>query len=94
LLKFKAAIDQPSPQERCGLEALLHPFEDNAGKMTLLFNRLMSRVRCDIEKIFGWWKRSARNGRVRYVGRESNRRELEFKSICRNLKQLVTLSGT
>ncbi|MDE2020911.1 MAG: IS5 family transposase [Patescibacteria group bacterium] len=62
-------------------------------KTTLLFNRLMSRVRCGIEKVFGWWKRSALYRRVRYVGREPNRLELEFKSICWNLKRLVTLTG-
>lgn len=27
--EIKAAIDQLSPQERCELEALLHPFEDD-----------------------------------------------------------------
>jgi transposase, IS5 family len=63
-------------------------------KTTVLFNRLMSRVRCGIEKIFGWWKRSAGYRRVRYVGREPNRLELEFKSICWNLKRLISLSGT
>jgi IS5 family transposase len=61
-------------------------------KTTLLFNRLMSRVRCGIEKIFGWWKRCAGYWQVRYVGREPNRLELEFKSICWNLKRLATLT--
>jgi IS5 family transposase len=61
-------------------------------KTTLIFNRLMSRFRCGIEKIFGWWKRSALYRRVRYVGREPNRLELEFKSICWNLKRLVSLT--
>ncbi len=63
-------------------------------KTTLLFNRLMSRWRCGIEKVFGWWKRNALYRRVRYVGRDPNRLELEFKSICWNLKRLVTLTGT
>jgi hypothetical protein len=27
--EIKAAIDQLSPQERCELEALLHPFDDD-----------------------------------------------------------------
>jgi hypothetical protein len=27
--EIKAAIDQLSPQERCELESLLHPFEDD-----------------------------------------------------------------
>ncbi len=62
-------------------------------KTTLLFNRLMSRVRCGIERIFGWWKRCTGYRRVRYVGRDPNRLELEFKSICWNLKRLVNLTG-
>ena len=57
----------------------------------LRLNRLFSSIRCQIEKVFGWWKRSAVYRRVRYVGREPNRLELEFKSICWNLKRLVNL---
>jgi IS5 family transposase len=56
-------------------------------------NRLFSSIRCKIEKVFGWWKRSAGYRRVRYVGRERNRLELEFKCVCWNLKRLATLSG-
>jgi IS5 family transposase len=56
-------------------------------------NRLFSSIRCKIEKVFGWWKRSTGYRRVRYVGREANRLELEFKSVCWNLKRLVTLSA-
>lgn len=62
--------------------------------LTVRFNALMSRIRCGIEKPFGWWKRSTGYRRVRYVGRQPNRLELEFKSICWNLKRLVTLTGT
>lgn len=62
-------------------------------ELTVKFNGLMSRVRCGIERIFGWWKRSALYRRVRYVGRDPNRLELEFKSICWNLKRLATLTG-
>ena len=62
-------------------------------RTTVLFNAVMSRVRCGIEKIFGWWKRSTGYGRVRYVGRDPNRLELEFKSVCWNLKRLVSLTG-
>jgi len=54
-------------------------------------NRLFSSVRCKIEKVFGWWKRSAGYRRVRYVGRAANRLELEFKCICWNLKRLANL---
>jgi IS5 family transposase len=55
-------------------------------------NRRFSSIRCKIEKVFGWWKRSAGYRRVRYVGWEANRLDLEFKRVCWNLKRLVTLS--
>ena len=61
---------------------------------TLRANRLLSSIRCKIEKVFGWWKRSAGYRRVRYVGHEPNRLELEFKSICWNLKRLTNLLTT
>jgi IS5 family transposase len=54
-------------------------------------NRLFSSIRCKIEKVFGWWKRSTGYRRVRYVGREHNRLELEFKCVCWNLKRLASL---
>lgn len=57
-------------------------------------NRLFSSIRCKIEKVFGWWKRCSGYRRVRYVGQAANRLELEFKSICWNLKRLVTLIPT
>jgi transposase, IS5 family len=60
---------------------------------TLRVNKLLSAIRCGIEKPFGWWKRSAGYRRVRYVGREPNRLELEFKCVCWNLKRLVSLAG-
>jgi len=59
---------------------------------TVRVNRLLSSIRCKIEKVFGWWKRSAGYRRVRYVGREPNRLELEFKCVCWNLKRLANLS--
>lgn len=59
---------------------------------TVRANRLFSSIRCKIETVFAWWKRSAGYRRVRYVGREPNRLELEFKSICWNLKRLTTLT--
>ena len=63
-------------------------------RTTLSFNAALSRVRCGIEKIFGWWKRCTGYGRVRYVGRDPNRLELEFKCVCWNLKRLTSLTGT
>jgi len=61
---------------------------------TLRANRLFSSIRSRIEGVFGWWKRSAHYRRVRYEGWQANRLELEFKSICWNLKRLATLSAT
>jgi IS5 family transposase len=55
-------------------------------------NRLLSAMRCGIEKVFGWWKRCTGYRRVRYVGRDPNRLELEFKCVCWNLKRLANLS--
>jgi IS5 family transposase len=59
---------------------------------TTRVNRLLSALRCGIEKVFGWWKRCTGYRRVRYVGRQPNRLELEFKCVCWNLKRLATLS--
>ena len=60
---------------------------------TVRVNRLLSAIRCGVEKIFGWWKRCTGYGRVRYVGRDPNRLELEFKCMGWNLKRLVSLTG-
>jgi IS5 family transposase len=54
-------------------------------------NRTYGTRRKRIEKIFGWWKRSAAYRIVRYVGAAANRLELEFKSIAWNLKRLTKL---
>jgi IS5 family transposase len=54
-------------------------------------NRLLSGIRCRIEKVFGHWKRSVGYRRVRYVGWARNRLELEFKCIGWNLKRWVNL---
>jgi len=59
---------------------------------TVRANRLFSSIRCKIETVFAWWKRSAGYRRVRYVGQMANRLELEFKSICWNLKRMANLS--
>jgi transposase, IS5 family len=60
---------------------------------TLRSNRLFSSIRCKVETVFAWWKRSAGYRRVRYVGQGANRLELEFKSICWNLKRLANFSA-
>jgi len=58
---------------------------------TIRLNQALSRLRSGIEKVFGWWKRCTGYRRVRYVGREPNRLELEFKSICWNLKRWMNV---
>ncbi len=54
-------------------------------------NQVFGAVRCQIEKVFGWWKRCTGYRRVRYMGHDPNRLELEFKCVCWNLKRLVSL---
>jgi IS5 family transposase len=66
-----------------------HPLGEPARRL----NRLLSSVRCGIERIFGHWKRTLGYRRVRYVGWARNRLELEFKCIAWNLKRWVTLSA-
>ncbi len=56
-------------------------------------NRLFRSIRCRIEKMFGWWKRSTGDRRVRDVGRAANRLELEFKGVCWNRKRPAKLSA-
>jgi IS5 family transposase len=66
-----------------------HPLGEPGERM----NRFLSGVRSRIEKIFGHWKRSLGYRRVRYVGREPNRLELEFKCVVWNLKRWVNVSA-
>jgi IS5 family transposase len=54
-----------------------HPLGEPGERM----NRFLSGVRSRIEKIFGHWKRTLGYRRVRYVGRDPNRLELEFKCV-------------
>jgi IS5 family transposase len=60
---------------------------------TVRANRWFSSIWCKIETVFTWWKRSAGYRRVRYVGQAANRLELEFNSICWNLKRMANLSA-
>jgi IS5 family transposase len=64
---------------------------EKLSKATLRVNKLLSSMRSGIERVFGWWKRSAGYRRVRYVGWARNRLELELKSICWNLKRWTKL---
>ena len=66
-----------------------HPLGEPARRI----NRLLSGVRSRVEMVFGWWKRCTGYRRVRYVGREPNRLELEFKCVCWNLKRWVNVSA-
>ena len=85
--------------EWCGRHKVAHGILRKASRgqklrpATLRVNRLFSSIRCKIEKVFGWWKRSAGCRRGWYVGRAAYRLELEFKCIRWNLKRLVNLSA-
>jgi len=85
--------------EWCGRKGIANGILEKPGRGQKLrpaavrMNRLFSSIRCKIEKVFGWWKRSAGYRRVRYLGLARNRLELEFKSVCWNLKRLATLSA-
>ena len=85
--------------EWCGERGIANGILEKPGRgqkrrpAAVRMNRLFSSIRCKIEKVFGWWKRSAGYRRVRYVGHARNRLELEFKSICWNLKRLTNLSA-
>lgn len=85
--------------EWCGRRGIANAILEKAVRGRVLrpaavrMNRLFGAVRCRIEKVFGWWKRSTGYRRVRYLGREANRLELEFKSIAWNLKRLASLGA-
>lgn len=53
------------------------------------FNYMLSRLRSPVEGLFGWWKQRAGYRRVRYLGRDPNRLELELKCIAWNLKRMA-----
>lgn len=55
------------------------------------YNKLISRIRGRIEKIFGYFKRTLGFRRSRYRGLSPGRLELELKSICWNMRRSVTL---
>jgi IS5 family transposase len=54
-------------------------------------NRILSRLRCPIERVFGTWKRCYRYSRARYLGLKKNRLQLVLTSIAYNLRKLERL---
>ncbi|WCJ59507.1 transposase [Fontisphaera persica] len=57
------------------------------------FNWVLSRMRSGVERVIGGMKHWAGYRRVRYLGREPNRLELEFKSLCWKMKRLVKVAA-
>ena len=58
-------------------------------------NKLISRVRARVEKVFGTLKRSYGYSRVRYIGIERNATEMWFKCMAYNLRRAdrIVLNG-
>jgi IS5 family transposase len=66
-----------------------HPLGEPGARI----NRFLSGARSKVEKVFGHWKRTLGSRRVRYVGREPNRLEVEFQCGVGNLKLWVNMSS-
>jgi transposase, IS5 family len=54
-------------------------------------NRVLSRMRCPVERIFGTLKRSYRYSRARYLGLRKNSLQLTIMSMAYNLRRMERL---
>ena len=54
-------------------------------------NRVLSRWRCPVERVFGTWKRCYRYSRARYLGLRKNGLQLAIMSIAYNLRKMEKL---
>jgi len=54
-------------------------------------NRILSKWRCPIERVFGTWKRSYRYNRARYLGLRKNGLQLTITSMAYNLRRMGKL---
>jgi len=75
---------QSSIQKKGGYHIKLTPADQDA-------NERKSRVRRNIERIFGHFKQWQGYRRVRYLGRARNQLELTLKAVAYNLKRLVKI---
>lgn len=54
-------------------------------------NRILSKLRCPVERVFGTLKRSYRYSRARYLGLKKNSLQLTLMSIAYNLRRMERL---
>lgn len=54
-------------------------------------NKILSKLRCPVERIFGTLKRSYRYNRARYLGLRKNNLQLTLMSIAYNLRRMEKL---
>ena len=54
-------------------------------------NRILSRLRCPVERLFGTFKRSYRYSRARYLGLKKNLLQLTITSMAYNLRKMGRL---
>lgn len=54
-------------------------------------NRILSRMRCSVERVFGTLKRSYRYSRARYLGLRKNFLQLAIMSMAYNLRRMEKL---
>ncbi len=54
-------------------------------------NRILSKLRCSVERIFGTLKRSYRYSRARYLGLKKNRLQLTMMCMAYNLRRMGKL---
>jgi transposase, IS5 family len=60
-------------------------------KIEKMCNRVLSRLRCPVERIFGTLKRSYRYSRARYLGLKKNGLQLTIMSMAYNLRRMEKL---
>jgi IS5 family transposase len=54
-------------------------------------NKILSKLRCPVERIFGTMKRSYRYSRARYLGLRKNKLQLTLTSMAYNLRRMEKL---
>src|SRR5271157_2211628 len=54
-------------------------------------NRILSKLRCPVERVFGTLKRSYRYSRSRYLGLRKNSLQLTIMSMAYNLRRMEKL---
>ena len=61
------------------------------GKLEKMCNRVLSKLRCPVERIFGTLKRSYRYSRARYLGLKKNALQMTITSMAYNLRRMKKL---